>query len=83
MKRDRRASKEGPGKPGRAKTGSQPLSVGAMVGDAITGLSLEHWADGAAAAVSPELVKRLYDEVLCGESVARIQLLETSKYLEK
>ena len=35
------------------------------------------------AAVSPELVKRLYDEVLCGESVARIQLLETSKYLEK
>ena len=92
MKRGRRSSsartaagdQKKPAQKGKQKTHHQThLSVGEIVDDSITALSLEHWADdGKETKLSLDLVKQLYEEVLCGENLARIQLLETSKYLE-
>ena len=60
------------------------LSVSEIVEDPLTALSLEHWGDDVKeVTLSLELVRQIYDDVLMGDSAARIHLLETSKYLER
>lgn len=84
MKRERRSgSGKDKGQKSKSKKASSFLSVGEIVADSITQLSLEHWpSKGDGKPFSSELVKELYETVLCGDNVGRIQLLETSKYLE-
>lgn len=92
MKRERRSSRKeekpeaavAEGTTQKKQQRSQTfLSVGEIVEDTLTALSLEHWADDAPdRTFSKELVDKIYREVLLGDNVARIQLLETSRYLE-